>query len=66
MFNYEDGVVADTDGTWLAGTDGPPAMIMPADPQVGEVYRPENIPDFVFEEVTVKSVGLTVRRPRGR
>ena len=23
VFNYEDGVVADTDGTWLAGKDGP-------------------------------------------
>ena len=32
------------------------AMIMPADPKVGDVYRPENIPGFVFEEVTVKAV----------
>src|SRR3712207_7251147 len=52
--NYEDGVVADTHGTWLAGRDGPPGMIMPADPSPGQVYRPENIPDLVFEEVTVK------------
>ena len=65
VFNYEDGVVADTDGTWLAGRDGPVAMIMPADPQVGAVYRPENIPDSVFEEVTVTSVGMTVDGPRG-
>jgi hypothetical protein len=40
-------------------------MIMPADPQVGEGFRPENIPDFVFEEVVVKEVGLTVDGPRG-
>ncbi len=65
VFNYEDGVVADTDGTWLAGADGPVAMIMPADPQVGDVYRPENIPDSIFEEVTVTSIGLTVNGPRG-
>ena len=32
VFNYEDGVVADTHGTWLAGKDGPPGMIMPAQP----------------------------------
>jgi len=65
VFNYENGVVANTDGTWLAGKDGPPGMIMPADPQVGDVYRPENIPGFVFEEVTVKSVDETVNGPRG-
>jgi hypothetical protein len=65
VFNYEDGVVADTDGTWIAGEDGPPGMIMPADPQVGQAYRPENIPDSVFEEVVVKAVDLTVDGPRG-
>ena len=62
--------IADTDGTWLAGKDGPAAMIMPADPQVGDVYRPENIPGFVFEEVTVKAVDQTLDGParpgRGR
>jgi hypothetical protein len=65
VFNYDDGVVADTDGTWIAGEDGPPGMIMPADPQIGQAYRPENIPDLVFEEVTVKSLDLTVDGPRG-
>jgi len=40
-------------------------MIMPADPQIGQAYRPENIPDLVFEEVTVKSLDLTVDGPRG-
>jgi hypothetical protein len=65
VFNYEDGVVANTEGTWLAGKDGPAAMIMPADPQVGDVYRPENAPGIVFEEVTVKSTGETVDGPQG-
>jgi hypothetical protein len=65
VFNYEDGVVADTEGTWIAGEDGPPGMIMPADPQIGQAYRPENIPDLVFEEVTVKALDLTVAGPRG-
>jgi hypothetical protein len=65
VFNYEDGVVADTEGTWIAGKDGPPGMIMPADPQVGDAHRPENIPGFVFEEVVIKSINETVEGPRG-
>jgi hypothetical protein len=66
VFNFKDGFIADTHGTWIAGKDGPAAMIMPADPQVGDVYRPENIPGFVFEEVTVKAVGRTLEGPLGR
>jgi hypothetical protein len=65
VFNFKDGVIFDTHGTWIAGKDGPAAMIMPADPKVGDVYRPENIPGFVFEEVTVKSTGKTVAGPLG-
>jgi hypothetical protein len=66
VFNYDEtGKVGDTHGTWLAGKDGPPGMIMPGKPRVGDVYRPENIPGFVFEEVTVKAVGRTVHGPRG-
>ncbi len=65
VFNYEDGVVADTEGTWLAGRDGPAAMIMPGNPQVGDVFHPENAPGFVFEEVVVKSIGETLHGPQG-
>jgi hypothetical protein len=32
---------------------------------VGDVYRPENIPGLVFEEVTVKAVDQTVDGPTG-
>ncbi len=63
--NYEDGRVADHGGSWLAGRDGPPGLIMPADPQVGDVYHPENIPGLVYEEVTVQATGETVEGPRG-
>ena len=63
--NYEDGTVADHDGAWLAGKDGPPGMIMPADPRVGDVYRSENIPGLVFEQDTVRSTTATVDGPRG-
>ena len=65
VFNYRRGVVHDTGGSWLAGKDGPAAMIMPAQPAAGMVYRPENVPGLVFEEVTVKRTGITVQGPRG-
>ncbi len=66
VFNYQNGFVADTEGTWFAGREGPPALIMPAEPKVGDTYRPENIPGLVFEEVRVKTVGATVAGPHGR
>ncbi|MGC9538574.1 hypothetical protein [Streptomyces sp. UG1] len=67
VFNYEDGVVADTEGTWQAGRDkAPAAMIMPARPEKGDVYRPENLPGVVFEEVTVKETDRTVDGPYGK
>ena len=65
VFNYEDGLIADTEGTWLAGRDGPAAMIMPDNPQLGDVWRPENICELVFEEVTAKAIDVTVEGPRG-
>ena len=33
-------------GHLARGRDGPTGMIMPADPQVGDVYRPENVPEW--------------------
>lgn len=66
VFNYEDGSVKDREGSWVAGEDGPPAMIMPANPRVGNVFRTENIPGVAFEEVRVKAIGQTVDGPRGR
>jgi hypothetical protein len=65
VFDFIDGAIVVTEGTWRAGRDGPAAMIMPGDPQVGDVYRTENAPGFVFEEVTVRSVGETLRGPTG-
>jgi hypothetical protein len=64
-YTYERGRISDTEGTWLAGVTAPPAMIMPAHPHVGDVYRTENIPNLVFEQVTVKKVGQKVRGPTG-
>jgi head-tail adaptor len=65
VVDYANGVAATTAGTWRVGLDGPPAMIMPAHPKVGDVYRTENIPGVAFEQVTVKKVGVTVNGPSG-
>jgi hypothetical protein len=65
VFNFADGAIVDTHGTWHAGVDGLAAMIMPADPAEGDVYRPENIPGLVFEEVVVLAADETVDGPFG-
>jgi hypothetical protein len=66
VFDYnEQGLVDSTEGSWLAGKHGPPEMIMPADPQVGDVHRAENIPAIAFEELTIKRVDQTWPGPTG-
>ena len=65
VVDYQRGVAATTAGTWRVGVDGPAAMIMPAHPKVGDVYRTENLPGVAFEQVTVKQVGVTVNGPSG-
>ena len=65
VVDYQKGTVFTTEGTWLAGREGPGAMIMPAKPEVGDAFRTENVVGIVFEEVEVKSVGRTVPRPAG-
>jgi hypothetical protein len=67
VFDYSNtkGLIDGTAGTWLAGRDGPVEMIMPADPQVGDVHRAENIPGIAFEEVTIKRINKTVDGPTG-
>ncbi len=66
VFDYnEQGLVDSTEGSWLAGKHGPPEMIMPADPQVGDVHRAENIPAIAFEELTIKRIDQTWPGPTG-
>lgn len=61
----EEGFIDSTEGAWLAGVDGPPAMIMPGEPQVGDVHRAENVPPVAFEEVEVTTIDETVDGPAG-
>ena len=65
VFNFADGAIVDTHGTWHAGINGPAAMIMPGDPTEGDVYRPENIPGLVFEEVVVRATDQVFDGPFG-
>jgi hypothetical protein len=65
VFDFRDGAIVSTEGTWQAGRDGPAAMIMPGRPNVGDVYRTENAPGFVFEEVTVKATDQSFQGPLG-
>ncbi len=63
--DFEDGVIFTKEGTWLVTRDGPPAMIMPGKPKVGDVFRAENMPGIAFEEVTVTAVDQTIDGPLG-
>ena len=66
VYDYDRGGLVDsTLGSWLAGREGPPEMIMPADPDVGDVHRAENIPAIAFEEVEIKTTDKTVDGPPG-
>jgi hypothetical protein len=64
-FSYEKGRISAVNETWHAGVEGPATMIMPGHPRVGDVYRPENIPGLIFEQVTVKQLSQTRDGPTG-
>ena len=66
VYDYRSGDIVSREGTWIAGPEHPPAMIMPAHPQTGDVYRSENSPGLVFEEVTVRRIRVIVSGPTGR
>jgi hypothetical protein len=63
--DFRDGHIFTKEGTWLAGKDGPPAMIMPGNPKVGDTYRTENMPGIAFEEVTVTATDHVYDGPLG-
>lgn len=77
--NYEDGVVVNNDGSWLvggpipgsddpqdAGNDTAPTVFMPANPEVGDVFKPEDLPGVVDETAEVVRVDIKVKVPVGR
>lgn len=75
---YEGGVVVNHEGSWLVGGptepgDPPdtgnapaPAVFMPANPQVGDRFKPEDLFPIVDETDEILRVGVTVAVPAGR
>ena len=75
--NYEDGVVANNDGSWLVGgatlpsdppstaNDNNPTVFMPANPEVGDVFKPEDLIPIVDETAEVVHAGVKVKVPAG-
>lgn len=79
VYNYDAfGVLENNDGSWLVGgptlpsdpastaTTNTPAVYMPANPELDDVFKPENIPTFVDETDTVLKVGVRVTVTAGR
>ncbi len=74
--NYEDGEIEDHEGAWLVGgpasgetavTADEPALFMPANPEVDDQWKPENVPALDIEETdTVLSTTKKVKVPAGR
>lgn len=65
--NYEGGQLVDHEGTWLAGIDGAlPAMLMPAEPAVGQVFYSEDIAAAdIVERDEILAVDAEVDTPGG-
>ncbi len=64
--NYEDGMVVDHEGSWRAGEDGnKPGIIMPGDPQVGQVYMQESAPGVALDQAENIAQGEELDVPYG-
>jgi hypothetical protein len=64
--NLRRGKVVDHDGSWLYGRDTDVlGVAMPADPQVGDQFRFEDVPGVTTESDRVEETGLRARE-RGR
>lgn len=76
--NYENGVIVNHDGSWLVGgptlaSDPPeagnasdPTVFMPANPELGDVFKPEDLFPIVDETAEVVAVDVSVSTPAGR
>ncbi|MDP9249277.1 MAG: hypothetical protein M3M85_02055 [bacterium] len=64
--NYEEGVLADHDGSWLAGVDGAkPGIWMKANPKVGEEYFQEYYKGVAEDKGKIISLTENVTIPYG-
>jgi len=75
---YEGGVIVSHEGSWLVGgptlptdpvetaTADDPAVFMPANPEVGDTWKPEDLFPLVDETVEAVKVGTNVTVPAGK
>jgi hypothetical protein len=74
---YEDGVVVSHEGSWLVGgpqlddppevaTDTEPTVFMPANPELGDIYKPEDLSGIVDESDEIIAIDKDERVPAGR
>ena len=58
---YEDGEPVSTEGSWEAGVNGAqPGIVMPGDPQVGDIYYQEFSPGEAEDQAEVLSLSETL------
>lgn len=63
---YEDGFPVSTEGSWIAGEDGAkPGIVMPIDPEVGDIYRQEFLLSEAEDGAEILSLNETVTVPAG-
>lgn len=63
---YTDGMVTGHDGAWMFGRDTAiPGIIMPANPQIGDEFKSENVSGEINEQDEVLSLSETVTVPAG-
>ena len=72
---YRDGAVINHDGSWLVGgatlpsdptttaSANVPALFMPANPEIGDVFKPEDLFPVVDETAEIVGTGRVVRVP---
>jgi hypothetical protein len=63
--NFVNGKFDNTHGSWLAGVDGDPGIVMQAQPFVGQVYNQENAPNVAQDMAEVLSLTATSVAPYG-
>lgn len=64
--NYEDGVLVDHDGSWIAGEGAnEPGVFMPADPAAGLTFDQERAPGIAEDHSTILEDGLSMTAPAG-
>jgi hypothetical protein len=64
--DYEDGEIIGHEGAWLAGVNGAqPGIMMPANPQVGDVFYQEYAEDVAEDMGSVIAMGEAIDVPAG-